>query len=72
MTYPKIKPCPSCLDGGDPDLIEYDHGWKHVECFDCDLLGPGEGRNADAIRSWNGMVTAALASKPGGEGGDGE
>ena len=53
MTQPKIKPCPRCLDGGDPVLMTYENGWKHVECFDCDLLGPGEGNNAAAIRSWN-------------------
>lgn len=55
MTYQKIKPCPRCPDGGDPDLIEYGYGWKHVECFVCNLLGPGEGRNGDAIKSWNTM-----------------
>ena len=62
MTYQKIRPCPRCLDGGDPDLIEYDYGWKHVECFDCDLLGPGEGRNGDAIKSWNDMVLGEARS----------
>jgi len=71
MTAPKIRPCARCLDGGDPVLMTYDHGWKHVECLDCDQLGPGEGRADQAIRRWNAEYarpTPALAASPHGGG----
>lgn len=56
MTSPKIKPCPICLDGGDPVVMTYDHGWRHVECLDCDYRGPGEGSIKQAIVSWNAIA----------------
>lgn len=60
MTYPKIKPCPNCGDDG-VDIYEYESGWKHVECHKCNWLGPGEGRNVQAIRSWNARADAMIA-----------
>lgn len=54
----KIQPCPNCLDGGDPSVMIYDHGWKHIECLDCDLLGPGAGSQKAAIALWNEKVAA--------------
>lgn len=62
MTNPKIKPCPDCLDGGDPAVMIYDHGTRGVECLDCDRLGPGEGTIAQAIKSWNAMVIGKPAT----------
>lgn len=55
MSLPKIQPCPDCLDGGDPELFTYENGWRHVECLDCDRLGPGEGSQRAAIVAWNAM-----------------
>lgn len=65
MVYAKIQPCPTCLDGGDPVVMTYEHGWRHVECLDCDRLGPGEGSKLVAIQSWNrdvGIRINALAT----------
>jgi hypothetical protein len=47
-----MKPCPNC---GNPyvELYSYDYGWQHVECDECDYLGPGEGSKLAAIRSHN-------------------
>ena len=54
MTYPKIKPCPKCSN---PDMSMYGYGpWPHydwhVECEDCDYLGP-VGNKLQAIRAHN-------------------
>jgi len=56
MTAPRPKPCPRCPDGGDIVVMTYDHGWRHVECLDCDYLGPGAGSKARAIRAHNDRV----------------
>lgn len=61
MTAPKVKPCPNCPDGGDPVVMKYEHGWTHVECLDCDLMGAGEGSKLAAIKSWNAYVTGGVA-----------
>ncbi|HWX13479.1 MAG TPA: YheV family putative metal-binding protein [Methylocella sp.] len=53
MTNPKIKPCPKC---GAPDnlaVYRYDNDTRHVECLDCDYLGPGEGSVRAAIIAHN-------------------
>lgn len=53
MTYPKIRACVECDSDDNVDVYNYEYGWKHVECERCGILGPGEGRILDAIRSWN-------------------
>ncbi len=63
MGTPRILPCARCLDGGDPVLMTYEHGWKHVECFDCDQLGPGAGSKAQAVKEWNQTYGRQLASE---------
>lgn len=59
MTNPKMKPCPECGNiytglYGYGDYIE--KTW-HVECDDCDYLGP-PGNKAQAIREHNDRFAA--------------
>ncbi len=55
MTLPKIKPCPMCagVAGEQVGEIEYDSGWKYVECYRCNYTSGGHGRFVQAIRDWN-------------------
>jgi hypothetical protein len=54
MAYPKIMDCPSCGEpGSDLSVYTYGNGWRHVECNECNYLGPGEGSILHAIRSHN-------------------
>lgn len=60
-TMQKLKPCPKC---GETDLpiYKYEHGWQHVECDECQYLGPGAGNRIDAARQHNASYEAAKAS----------
>ena len=53
MTLQKLKPCPICKTDEHLEIYTYDSGWRHVECLECNLLGPGEGNLVQAVRSWN-------------------
>ena len=67
MTLPKILPCDCGANAEEwVGLYTYENGWSHVECGKCHKLGPGEGRQVDAVRNWNAerraKTQAALAS----------
>lgn len=54
MSYPKIKPCPNC---GNAELDMFGYGeWGpptwHVECVECNYMGPGDNKLM-AIRRHN-------------------
>lgn len=54
MTYPKIKPCPTCGAVEDNlSVYTYDNGGRHVECNECYYLGPCGGSILAAIRLHN-------------------
>lgn len=60
MTYPKLKPCPSC--GEDTDVYGYDHvtwtNWR-VECDNCWYIGPC-GTKLQAMRGHNARCTVQV------------
>lgn len=58
----KMNPCPKC-GSQDVAVHRYDNGWRHVECDECDYLGPGEGSIADAIMAHNVLAAPADADK---------
>jgi hypothetical protein len=51
MTYPKMKPCPTC--GLPVSLWTYESGWSRVECAGCDEIHSCEGNKLRAIRTHN-------------------
>lgn len=53
MPYPKMKPCPDCYGSDGLAVYTYDNGWRHVECVECNYLGPGCSSVLSAIRSHN-------------------
>lgn len=53
MAYPKMKPCPNCNGTDGLDVFTYDNGCRHVECVECDYLGPGCTSILWAIRHHN-------------------
>ncbi|MES2175075.1 MAG: hypothetical protein V4523_14170 [Pseudomonadota bacterium] len=62
MTYPKIKPCPDCAN---VDMSMFGYGDRqpynwHVECEDCNYLGPC-GNKLQAIRLHNERVATKQA-----------
>ena len=64
MTYPKIR---SCLKCGNDDMAVYGYGesqplnW-HVECDDCQYLGPC-GNKLQAIRAHNSRAALSPATR---------
>ena len=64
MSYPKIKPCPTCKTSDNVAVWTYELpgtftlGNRYVECVKCDYRGPGEGSILAAIRSHNARVAA--------------
>lgn len=52
-TYPLIKPCPKCGTCEHLSIYRYENRWRHVECDECQYLGPGEGNIRQAIKSHN-------------------
>ncbi len=57
MTYPKLKPCPRC--GSELSVYTYENGARHVECNDCQYLGPAMSSIMAAIRLHNKEVSHA-------------
>lgn len=53
MTDQKLKPCPRCKTDENLHVFKYESGWRHVECVECDYLGPGKGNRRQAIKSHN-------------------
>ncbi len=51
-TNQKIKPCPYC-GNDDMSMFRYDPGNWHVECEDCNYLGPASGSQRWAIKLHN-------------------
>lgn len=60
---PRMKNCPKCRSG-ELSVYHYDSGWRHVECSECDYMGPGEGSIRAAIRSHNERVSDTVRAKP--------
>jgi uncharacterized metal-binding protein (TIGR02443 family) len=63
MTVQNMKPCPKC-GSHDVAVYLYDNGWRHVECYECDYLGPGEGSSIAAVKSHNAQCAAPNAEPP--------
>ena len=63
MTLPKIKACPTCKTDLHLAICTYDNGWRHVECLECNYLGPGEGSKLQAVRSHNRRITDRAAQR---------
>ena len=62
MTYPKIKPCPTCGNPGDGlSVYTYENGGRHVECNECSYLDPCGGSILSAIRLHNERTTQRQA-----------
>jgi uncharacterized metal-binding protein (TIGR02443 family) len=57
-TNPKMHPCPTCGKTDHLGVFAYDYGWQHVECIECNYMGPGEGSKRMAIKGHNAFAPA--------------
>ncbi len=49
----KLAHCPNCKTDEHLTIYKYESGWQHIECSNCNYLGPGEGKKAQAVQSHN-------------------
>ena len=50
--------CPICDTKDYLELTKTYNGWRHVECFKCNYMGPGEGTMKLAIDGHNAFAAA--------------